>query len=124
MRQHAAGENKRRRWLSPMDISTGIKDLADEWEKKLGKIPWASAEERIKAFSWGKGPWHWKLLLISEHRTLATHLREEEQLIKGKLHCRQRRDMQISMNKTTAARENLDSRDDSLGSSGRSVELI
>jgi len=39
MRQHAMGESKRHRWLTPMDFATGIKEIADEWEKKLTKIP-------------------------------------------------------------------------------------
>jgi len=39
MRQHATGENKRRRWLTPMDFAKGIKEIADEWEMKLNKIP-------------------------------------------------------------------------------------
>ena len=58
MRQHSTGENKRRKWLTLRDISTGIKEIADEWETKLGKITWTSADERLRAFAFGKGPWH------------------------------------------------------------------
>ena len=105
MRQHSTGENKRRRWLTHMDIATGIKEICDEWEKKLNKIPWADADERYRAFTLGKGPHTWRTLTISEYGQLSTKLRETEKQIKGRLHGRQRRDMRMDINKATAARE-------------------
>jgi len=48
MQQHATEENKRRRWLTPMDIATDIKEIADEWEKRINKIPWENADERYR----------------------------------------------------------------------------
>jgi hypothetical protein len=105
MRQHSTGENKRRRWLTHMDIATGIKEICDEWEKKLNKIPWADADERYRAFTLGKGPHTWRTLTISEYGQLTTRLRETEKQIKGRLHGRQRRDMRMEINKATAARE-------------------
>jgi hypothetical protein len=42
---------------------------------------------------------------ISDYGKLATVLREEEKLVKGQLHGRQRRDMRASINKATEARE-------------------
>jgi len=39
-----------------MDIATGINEIADEWEKKLKKIPFEDANERYRAFLWGEGP--------------------------------------------------------------------
>jgi len=53
MRQHLTGENKRQRWLTPMNIATGIKEICEEWEKKLNKIPWADADDRYRAFTLG-----------------------------------------------------------------------
>jgi hypothetical protein len=88
-----------------MDMATGIKELADEWESKLKKIPWKDADERIKAYAWGKGSYHWRLLTISDYGQLSLRLREEEKFIKGRLHGRQRRDMRMSINGATAARE-------------------
>jgi len=46
MRQHATGENKRRLWLTPMEIATGIKEIADEWEQRLNKIPCGKTRTR------------------------------------------------------------------------------
>jgi len=34
MRQYSTGENKRRRWLTQMNIATGIKEICDEWERR------------------------------------------------------------------------------------------
>ena len=79
--------------------------LADEWEKKRRKIPWENAEERTRAFSWGQGPHHWRLLSFTDYGQLTRRLREEEKRVKGQLHGRQRRDMRQSINKATAARE-------------------
>ena len=88
-----------------MDIATGIKEICDEWEKKLNKIPWADADERYRAFTLGKGPHTWRTLTIPEYGQLTTRLRETEKQIKGRLHGRQRRDMRMDINKATAARE-------------------
>jgi len=104
MRQHATGENKRRRWLTPMDIATGIKEIADDWERKLNKIFWESADERYRAFLWGKGPHGWRILTIPEYGQLVPRLRETEKLIKGCLHGRQRRDMRMAINRATAGK--------------------
>ena len=57
-----------------MDISTGIKEACDEWERKLAKISWPTEESRVKAFAWGLGPWHWKLLTEGEYGSLTTKL--------------------------------------------------
>jgi len=105
MRQHSAGDNKRRQWRTPMDISTGIKEACDEWERKLAKISWPTEESRVKAFAWGLGPWHWKLLTEGEYGSLTTKLREQEKSIKSHLHGRQRREMRMTVNAATAARE-------------------
>ena len=78
MRQHSTGENKRRKWLTPLDISIGIKEACDEWERKLSKINWPTEDSRVKAYAWGLGPWYWKTLPIAEHGQLATRLREQE----------------------------------------------
>jgi hypothetical protein len=105
MRQHSTGENKRRKWLTPLDISIGIKEACDEWERKLSKINWPTEDSRVKAYAWGLGPWYWKTLPIAEHGQLATRLREQEKSIKSHLHGRQRREMRMTVNAATAARE-------------------
>jgi len=64
VRQLSTGENKRRRWLTPIDIATGIKENCDEWEKKLNKTPWADADDRYRSFTLGKGPHTWRTLTI------------------------------------------------------------
>jgi len=73
-----SGENKRPRWLTHIDIATGIKEICDEWEKKLNKIPWADADERYRAFTLGKGPHTWRTLTIPKYGQLPTKLRKTE----------------------------------------------
>jgi len=51
MRQHAMRETKRRRWLTSINIAIGIKEICNEWEKKLDKIPVADADDRHRDFA-------------------------------------------------------------------------
>lgn len=76
MRRHSAGENRRLRWLTSMNIATVIKVLAEEREKKLRKIPWENSAEHIHAFEWCQGPHHWKLLSFVEYGQHTAKLRD------------------------------------------------
>jgi len=69
-----------------MSIATEIKEIADEWEKELNKIPWEDADEKYKAFVWGKGTHTWKTFTIPEYGWLTTRLMETEKLFKGRIH--------------------------------------
>jgi len=74
-------------------------------EKKLNKIPWSDENEIYIAFTLGKAPYTWRTITILEYGQVSTKLRETEKQIKGRLHGRQKRDIRMVINKTTAARE-------------------
>jgi len=51
------GRKRRRRWLTQMDIATGIKEICDEWEKKLNQIPCAEKGPPYMAHTHHFGVW-------------------------------------------------------------------
>jgi len=79
----------------------GEEEIADE----IAGIPLENADERYRAFLWGKGPHGWRILSIPKYGQLVPRLRETEKPIKKRLHDRQRRDMKMVINRATAARE-------------------
>ena len=104
IRRHLLGQHGVRKWKTPRDVSCGITELANSWERFVLAFKFSCPERDGILAVTNHPPEFWRTVLASDPRILH-FLEDDMEILRSRMHGRQRTDLRKQINRAVAVRE-------------------